>query len=288
MSFTRLNLSPWDGPSALNRRADHREPEVIRRAWQDESAQVIELDPESRFVLEPFGVQASGELSDDLAYLGEIEGTQWFARRVDAIDDGVTIRDARLTDMQYQVVSAGLAVLNWIANSQYCPRCGGPLLRTHGGFAAVCNDCGREHFPRTDPAIIVAVLDPDDRIFLAHQMTWAANRVSILAGFVEAGESAENALYREVQEEARLDIAGYRFLGSQPWPFSRSLMLGYVARSRSAGQVDGVELEWGRWYSRDDIDRGVADGTVILPGPGSIAAQIIGAWRQGTLPAPED
>jgi len=237
-------------------------------------------------VLDPFGTPAVGELTDDIAYLGRIDGVPWFAQRVEELD-GVTIRDSRLTDLQYQVVSAGLAVLNWIGNTRFCTMCGGQLRRTHGGFAAVCSMCGREHFPRTDPAIIVAVLDPADRIFLAHQTTWAQHRVSILAGFIEAGESAENALYREVAEEAKLQIDAYRFLGSQPWPFSRSLMLAYVARSHSTGRVDQVELEWGNWYSRAEVDAGLAAGKLILPGPGSIAAHVIGAWRNRTLPAPE-
>ncbi len=286
MSLDRLNLSPWDGLSLLNREAEVRDPESIRSAWADDSALLLQLDFDSQFVLDPFGIPAVGELTDDIAYLGRIDGVPWFAQRVEELD-GVTIRDSRLTDLQYQGVSAGLAVLNWIGNTRFCTMCGGQLRRTHGGFAAVCSMCGREHFPRTDPAIIVAVLDPADRIFLAHQTTWAQHRVSILAGFIEAGESAENALYREVAEEAKLQIDAYRFLGSQPWPFSRSLMLAYVARSHSTGRVDQVELEWGNWYSRAEVDAGLAAGKLILPGPGSIAAHVIGAWRNRTLPAPE-
>ena len=286
MSLDRLNLSPWDGLSLLNREAEVRDPESIPSAWADDSALLLQLDFDSQFVLDPFGIPAVGELTDDIAYLGRIDGVPWFAQRVEELD-GVTIRDSRLTDLQYQVVSAGLAVLNWIGNTRFCTMCGGQLRRTHGGFAAVCSMCGREHFPRTDPAIIVAVLDPADRIFLAHQTTWAQHRVSILAGFIEAGESAENALYREVAEEAKLQIDAYRFLGSQPWPFSRSLMLAYVARSHSTGRVDQVELEWGNWYSRAEVDAGLAAGKLILPGPGSIAAHVIGAWRNRTLPAPE-
>ena len=193
MSLDRLNLSPWDGLSLLNREAEVRDPESIRSAWADDSALLLQLDFDSQFVLDPFGIPAVGELTDDIAYLGRIDGVPWFAQRVEELD-GVTIRDSRLTDLQYQVVSAGLAVLNWIGNTRFCTMCGGQLRRTHGGFAAVCSMCGREHFPRTDPAIIVAVLDPADRIFLAHQTTWAQHRVSILAGFIEAGESAENAL----------------------------------------------------------------------------------------------
>ena len=287
MSLTRFNLPPWDGRALLDRDAEERDPDLIRNAWAEADARLLQVDLDSRFTIEPFGVPTTGELSDDIAFLGRVDGASWFAQRVEQVD-GITIRDDRLSDLQYQVVSAALAVLNWHKNTRFCPRCGGQLRYINGGFAAVCVICGREHFPRTDPAIIVAVLDQDDRIFLAHQSVWAVNRVSILAGFIEAGESAENALHREVAEEAKLKIDACRFLGSQPWPFSRSLMLAYVARSHSSGQVDQVELEWGHWYSRADVDRAVSAGRLNLPGPGSIAAQVIEAWRDGTLPAPED
>ncbi len=288
MSPSRLSLPPWDRRALLDRDVEDRDPESVQRAWAEDTARLLRVDFESRFTLDPFGIPTTGELPDDVAFLGRVGGVAWFAQRVDRIEGGATIRDFRLNDLQYQTVSAGLAVLNWHQNTRFCPRCGGQLRYTRGGFVAACVICGREHFPRTDPAIIVAVLDQSDRLFLAHQSVWAKNRVSILAGFIEAGESAENALYREVAEEAKLEIEAYRFLGSQPWPFSRSLMLGYVARSHSSGQVDRVELEWGNWYSRNDVDRGVATGALNLPGPGSIAAQVISAWRTGTLPAPED
>ncbi len=110
-------------------------------------------------------------------------------------------------------------MLNWTGNTRFCARCGAGSWADHGRFRRAVRCASASIFPRTDPAIIVAVLDQADRIFLAHQTTWAQHRVSILAGFIEAGESAENALYREVAEEAQFEIDAYRFLGSQPWPF---------------------------------------------------------------------
>lgn len=282
-----IDLSPWDGTPILDHAGDQRDPDSLKRAWSDPSARLLLVDRESRFRVHDFGVPVYGDLDDQTAFLGMVGSVPWFARRTEPLDDGASIRQYGLTGLQYEVASAGLAVLNWIDSARYCSRCGGGLRHIKGGFAAVCPLCGREHFPRTDPAIIVAVLDADDRVFLAHQGAWADGRASILAGFVEAGESAENAVHRELAEEGALVIDSLRFLGSQPWPFPRSLMLAYVARSQSSGEVDGDELEWGRWYSRQDVTTALDRGELSLPGPGSVARRVLDAWRAGSLPAPD-
>lgn len=282
-----INLHPWDAPASLDRCVELRDDESLQRLWMNPGTRVLQVDAQSRFELNQFGVAPETNLDETIAFLGLIDKRPWFAQRVEEIEHGATIRDGDLTDEQYQLVSAALAVLNWGDAVRHCTRCAGQLRRIRGGFAAVCAQCGREHFPRTDPAVIVAVLDPYDRIFLAHQTTWPAGRASILAGFVEAGESAENAVHREVLEEAQLVLESVRYLGSQPWPFPRSLMLSYVARSQSGGHVDTTELEWGRWFSRADVDAEEAGGRLILPGPGSVAARVLEAWRAGTLPSPD-
>lgn len=279
-------MRPWDGPSQLDRAPELRDDQSLQRLWREPAARVLQLDAQSSFSLDPFGAPPAGELDDSIAFLGLVDQTPWFVQRVDSLD-GATVRDSPLDDLQYQLVSAGLAILNWGDSTRFCARCGAGLKRLRGGFAAICPVCDREHFPRTDPAVIVAVLDPDDRIFLAHQGSWDTGRASILAGFVEAGESAENAIFREVVEEARLTIDSCRFVGSQPWPFPRSLMLAYVARSRSVGSVDQIELEWGGWFTRPEVEARVAEGTLVLPSNGSVAGRILTAWRAGVLPAPE-
>jgi NAD+ diphosphatase len=139
-----------------------------------------------------------------------------------------------------------------------------------------CPEDGSEHFPRTDPAMIVLVTDGGDRALLGRQAVWPAGRYSTLAGFVEPGESAEQAVVREVKEETGVDVREVRYSSSQPWPFPASLMLGFTATC-DPGAVpepqDG-ELEDARWFTRDEL----RDGSAMLPTPVSIAYKLITDW----------
>ena len=281
--ISHVQLRPWDAPSLLHRSTELRDDDTLQLLWRSPQARLLRVDAASQFALNPFGMPAAGELDETIAFLGTVHGGPWFAQRVERIPGGETIRDASLTDTQYQLASAALAILNWGESALFCDRCAGRLRRIRGGFAAVCTICGREHFPRTDPAVIVAVLDPDDRLFLAHQGSWAAGRASILAGFVEAGESAENAVHREVAEEARLLVDSCRFIGSQPWPFPRSLMLTFDAWVEGRPEVipDGDEITDARFYSREDLARAIASGDVQLPMEGAAARTMLEAWNGG-------
>jgi NAD+ diphosphatase len=144
---------------------------------------------------------------------------------------------------------------------------------------------GSEHFPRTDPAVIMLVHD-EERILLARSANWPARRVSILAGFVEAGESLEQAVAREVHEEVGVKVHDCHYLGSQPWPLPRSLMLGFFARADEGQElhVDGEEIKSARWYTRAELRVAVEAGEVLLPGRISIARQLIERWYGGELP----
>lgn len=286
------DIAAWGGPPNLDHASEAREdPALVDAAWREPGARILCLDEAGRFEDEPFGrplVAADGEWpgAEDV-YLGRLEGHPWFARR-DGASHSVVLRSARLSTGERELASSAQAVLNWTRSARRCASCGGELVRTRGGFSARCSRCGQETFPRTDPAVICAVLDPDDRLFLAHQGTWEPGRVSVLAGFVEAGETAEQAVHRETAEEAGLRIAALRYLGSQPWPMPRSLMLSFVARSDSSGRVDGQELSWGGWYGRDEVGRLVADGSLVLPPGASVGHRLIEAWLEHRLPGPEN
>ena len=156
-----------------------------------------------------------------------------------------------------------------------------------GGHFTLCPKDGTEHFPRTDPAVIMLVTDPDDRCLLARNAAWPGRRVSILAGFVDPGESAEQAVIREVAEETQIKVTNVRYVGSQPWPMPRSLMLGFRADA-PAGQdivVDRDEIAEAYWFSRDELLAAIKAREIALPPPVSIARQIIEQWYGAPLPS---
>lgn len=177
------------------------------------------------------------------------------------------------------------ALTHWRARHGFCGVCGSRNVPTRAGHVMRCTraECGTETFPRLDPAIIVLVTDPSgERALLGRQATWPAGRYSTIAGFVEPGESLEDAVMREVAEETGVDVAGVRYESSQPWPFPSSLMLGFraVARSESISLRDG-ELEDARWFTRADI----AAGHPALPPAGAISARLIDGWFHDTTVA---
>jgi NAD+ diphosphatase len=191
-----------------------------------------------------------------------------------------------LGDRDAGLLTHAVALANWHESHQHCPRCGAPAEPLPAGHARVCTNDGSEHFPRTDPAVIMLVTDDQGRCLLARNRRWPARRVSILAGFVEPGESAEQAVVREVAEETGIAVGDVRYLGSQPWPMPQSLMLGFRARAASGQQirVDADEISEARWFTRDDLRAAMAAGDVLLPPPVSIARQIIEAWYGAPLP----
>lgn len=149
-----------------------------------------------------------------------------------------------------------------------------------------CTEDGSDHFPRVDPAVIMLVTDAADRILLARGPQWPADRRSILAGFVEPGESLEQAVAREVMEEVGLAVRDVRYLGSQPWPLPRSLMLGFTAKADGDVPLrpDPEEILDAAWYTRAELREAVEAGEIVAPGPLSIAAQLIMRWYGGELP----
>jgi len=209
-----------------------------------------------------------------------IEGTHWSDLRQ---------MGARLSATDAGLMVAAVALDNWSRAHRFCPGCGGPLEWEQGGWVRRCVVDGSSHFPRTDPAVIVLVRDDQDRALLGRQVSWEPNWFSTLAGFVEAGESAEAAVRREVLEESGVQIgfepADLAYLGSQPWPFPGSLMLGYHAwASDSRIEVDGEEIAEAHWFSREELAAACESEKVSLPPGVSIARKLIERWFGEPLP----
>jgi NAD+ diphosphatase len=191
-----------------------------------------------------------------------------------------------LSDRDAGLLTHAVALANWHETFTHCPRCGSPTDPMSSGHARRCPVDASEHFPRVDPAMIVLVTDPGDRCLLARNALWPEHRVSILAGFVEAGESAEQAVAREVREETGITVGTVSYLGSQPWPMPQSLMLGFRAEAVGCQdiRVDAEEIAEAHWFSRAELAAAVASGEILLPPPVSIAHRIIESWYGSELP----
>ena len=240
---------------------------------EDDGTRVLGLRLRDRHPL-----STGGEPADVLVHLpdGPVARDGW--RSLRAVGASLDAHDAGLA-------TAAVALDAWHDRHPRCPRCGAPTRVAQAGWSRVCEVDASEHYPRTDPAVIMAVVDADDRLLLGHAAAWPAGRWSTLAGFVEAGESAEQAVRREVHEETGVVVDEVVYAGSQPWPFPASLMLGFRARATStAVHVDGVEMADARWFTRDELTAAVASGDVLLPGGASIARALVEQWWGGPLP----
>jgi NAD+ diphosphatase len=237
--------------------------------------------------------------------LGEREGTTHFAVLVDPErapgprEDWVSLRavvqsiaDEAVEDAPLVLHAIGLA--EWHRATRHCPRCGSGLEPREAGHVLHCPACGKDQFPRSDPAVIMVVTDgepgaPDERCLLGRSPQWPVGRYSTLAGFVEPGETMEDAVRREVAEETGVQVGAVRYFGSQPWPFPASLMVGFTARAAPDSgatdiDVDGSEIEDARWFTRAQMLAEAEAGTLVLPGGVSISRSLVESWYGGTLP----
>lgn len=303
--------------SAVDRDGLGRErPDLLEALWADASTRVLPLrgrgallraDTRSPILqlLPPAGVPADAPRY----YLGRTlqqsadgpVGTAVVAVQLDeqaavalAADDDrwadLRFAGAQLDDRDAGLFTQALALANWHAANAFSPRTGVPTVVGRAGWVrhpeGLDDEASGEHvFPRTDPAIIVGVVDELDRILLASNVAWPQDRFSVLAGFVEPGESFEAAVEREVAEESGVVVTGTTYLGSQPWPFPASVMIGFLAQA-APGQptpvADGGEIREVRWFSRDDLVAAI-EGGLRLPGHTSIARAIIEHWYGGRL-----
>lgn len=218
---------------------------------------------------------------DEAALIGRINDRVYVALMHDALDGAVSLREvgAVLSDDESAVATAAVALHQWHRTHTHCPRCGAATVNALAGWERHCVRDGSAHYPRTDPAVIVVITDADDRLLLARQHVWPEGRFSLVAGYVEPGETAEHAVAREVLEEVGIHVGEPEFLGSQPWPFPASLMLCYRVAARNIDiTVDGVEIAEAQWLTREGLMDKLADGSLLLPSRVSVARRAIEHW----------
>ncbi|MFT4178332.1 MAG: NAD(+) diphosphatase [Thermomonas sp.] len=281
-------------------RADHLrdDADALAALWPD--AGVIALDADGRALAD--GSNALFDIDGAMlgggpgiaTFLGLRDGRAWFFAEAGTLAIHAPARiDLRRAASQWPAWQASLfaqarALQHWHQRHRYCAACGGMLRFVRAGWLGRCDACGSEHYPRTDQAIIAAITD-GQRLLLGRQASWPARRWSVVAGFVEPGETLEQAVAREVMEETGVCVHAHtaRYLASQPWPFPGSLMLGFIARADADTPQASDELEDARWFTADEVRAGLASDWaqadaegegIVLSSPISIARHVIRAW----------
>ena len=236
-----------------------------------------------------------------LVLLGEREGVVHLAVIVAPEDtpgdagEWVPLRDvltllAEESPEQAPLLMHAIGLAEWHHATRFCPRCGGTLVSRAAGHELRCTGCDRAQFPRTDPAVIMAITSgegDDEAILLGRNRAWPPGRWSTLAGFCEPGETLEDAVRREVHEEVGVTVGEVRYFGSQPWPLPASLMLGFTGRAETTGiDVDGAEIEEARWWTRAEFEAAATSGELVVPRGVSISSSLIQSWFGRPLDGP--
>ncbi|EFQ82834.1 hydrolase, NUDIX family [Aeromicrobium marinum DSM 15272] len=224
-------------------------------------------------------------------HLGEQDGRQHAAVVVDRVPADLAPVSLRvlaplLGAAELSLAIHAVAMARWLGSHPFCPRCGAATEVRAAGHLRHCTSCGTDHFPRTDPAVIMLVTDAEDRALLGRQAAWPAGRFSTLAGFVEPGENLEDAVRREVAEEVGVTVGEVRYAASQPWPFPSSLMLGFFGVAETTEiVVDEHEIAEARWVTREELTVLGESGELVLPPPYvSISRWLIETWHGGSIP----
>lgn len=256
-----------------------------------EAEQLLELS-HAQLAQLPFNPQ-------ELYYLGKYGEKSYLALRVEAPSQQLEENwqhcfaplravAGMLEPYQGELAVAAVALATWDKNTKFCERCGASLKLACAGWEKHCTACAHITYPRTDPAIIVAITDDAERLLLIHGATWQPGRYSVVAGFVEAGESLEAAVAREALEETGIKISQASYCSSQPWPFPRSLMFAFTARAggQQEPKADMQEVGHAFWVSREEFTQLVLEGKVIVPGRASSGHALVRAWYGRELPQP--
>ncbi len=278
----------------MNRGAHLRsDDEWLAAAWAHPSSKVLVIDNGRALVVGDGLVwtSTSNAAEGERIFLGTPDdgasGAAYFAVIAPLPDpppEGTRVGSLRDVGAVLPADDAGLlaqaaALEQWHARHPRCPRCGAATEARFGGHLRVCVADGSEHYPRTDPAVIMLVTDDAGRALLGRQPSWPPGRMSTLAGYVEAGETLEEAVVREVAEEVGVPVDDVRYVESQPWPFPSSLMLAFTAHATSSDlAVDGVEISEARWFTREELAGSIRDGSLGLPMRASVAFRLISGW----------
>ncbi|WP_137724393.1 NAD(+) diphosphatase [Prescottella subtropica] len=295
-----LTGTPLLSRAALDR-AEHlrSDADALRAGWPD--ARLLRVDGRGRvrisggdLLFEP-ATALGDEPARDAVFLGVRDERHVWAVRVPALAGD--LGDLRRIGQGLDEATAGLlttavALLNWHDHAGFSALDGAPTAPTLSGWSRISTSTGHEEFPRTDPAIICLVHDGGDRVLLARQPSWPPRMFSVLAGFVEAGESLETCVAREIREEVGVDVSDIRYLGSQPWPFPRSVMLGFAAVGDPAAALEFTdgEIAEAHWFTRDQVRAALdagdwasgtqesSDAELLLPGSISISRIMVESW----------
>jgi NAD+ diphosphatase len=271
--------------AALDRAAAlRRRPEWVEEQRADPRARAVVMS--ERGVLLDGGRLATATPGPDAVFLGIMDGAPVFADHIgDAEPEQGHPAGLREAATELPAVEAALAayagsLLAWHRRHRFCANCGAPTEPLDGGHERHCPSCDAHHFPRTDPVVIVRVTDGGDGLLLGRQARWPEGRFSLLAGYVEPGETLEEAVRREVLEESGVALGSVSYIASQPWPFPSSLMLGFSALAERGEPAPGDdELAEVRWFERAEVERAAAgEGSLMLAPPYSIARRLIDGW----------
>ncbi len=275
--------------------AEHDRAAHLRKddAWRNEPVRVMVIGGEHVATLGGQGIRwiSLDEAPDGMwIYLGTKNGVHHAAvvvgGRVPTELDPVSLRvlGPSIAPDDASLAVHAIGISRWHETHGFCAKCGALTDAADAGHTRVCPDCGAHHFPRTDPAVIMLITDKDDRALLGRQPVWPEGRFSTLAGFVEPGETLDDAVRREVKEEVGINVGEVTYAGSQPWPFPSSLMLGFFGKALSADiAVDHNEIAEARWFTRDEVTEMTASSDLLLPPNVSISRWLLQKWHGGVI-----
>lgn len=246
--------------NGLDRQANLRsDADFISALARKESARLLQLSGDKTLVTDQKPLVRAGTVPPSSLFLGvAADGTPWFAASIkDETEGMLDLRSIAVSGQTAPELLGRLAqarsLLHWHEKHGFCANCGQPTSIADAGYRRHCACCNTDHFPRTDPVIIIAV-QHSRRLLLGRQASWKTGMFSTLAGFMEPGETIEDAARREVHEESNIRLGEVRYVTNQPWPFPASLMIGLIGEAFNDDiKVDPKELQEARWFSRDDI-----------------------------------